>query len=157
MEQAIFLFAWKRFTWKGIYEARKSKFFKVIFQTIFTGMMLSSPIILELQKKSLIDYSVQGSLIGMIYISLIVLNVIFLLGISVMALAINLTAAFPLSFKEIFAFLSYSATIPAVIAMVAGLFGNVSFVYLVYNFGILFFALFVYKKGQLEHIRNKNV
>ena len=56
MEQAIFLFAWKRFTWRGVYEARKSKLFKVIFQTIFTGMMLSSPIILELQKKSLIDY-----------------------------------------------------------------------------------------------------
>ena len=150
MEQAIFLFAWKRFTLKGIYEARESNLFKVILQTIFTGMMLSSPIILELQKKSLIDYSVQSSLIGMIYISLIALNVIFLLGISVMALAINLTAAIPLSFKEIFAFLSYAATIPAVMAMVAGMFVNVSFVYLVYNFGILFFALFVYKKGQLR-------
>ena len=70
-----------------------------------------------------------------------------------MALAINLTAAFPLSFKEIFAFLSYAATIPAVMAMVAGLLGNVSFVYLVYNFGILFFAFFVFKKGQLRACR----
>ena len=43
-------------------------------------------------------------------------NYVILLLISVMALAINLTAAIPLSFKEIFAFLSYAATIPAVMA-----------------------------------------
>ena len=150
MEQAIFLFAWKRFSIKGIYEARKSKLSKVVLQAIFTGMMLSSPIILELQKKSLVDNYVESNLIGTVYISLIVLNVIFLLGLSVMALAINMTAADPFSLKEIFAFLSYTATIPAVVSMVAGMFGNVSFVYFVYNFGILFFAYFVYKKGQLR-------
>ena len=150
MEQAIFLFAWKRFSIKGIYEARKSKLSKVVLQAIFTGMMLSSPIILELQKKSLVDNYVESNLIGTVYISLVVLNVIFLLGLSVMALAINMTAADPFSFKEIFAFLSYTATIPAVVSMIAGMFGNVSFVYFVYNFGVLFFAYFVYKKGQLR-------
>lgn len=148
MEQAIFLFAWKRFSIKGIYEARKSKLSKVFLQSIFTGMMLSSSIILELQKKSLVDSYVESNLIGTVYISLIALNVIFLLGISVMALAINITAAHPFSFKEIFAFLSYAATLPAVISMLLGMFVNVSFVYFVYNFGILFFAFFVYKKGQ---------
>lgn len=150
MEQAIFSFAWKRFSIRGIYDARKSKFSKVVLQTIFTGMMLSSPIILELQKKSLIDNSLESNLIGMMYFSLILLNVIFLLGLSVMSLAINFTAAYPLSFKEIFAFLSYAATLPAMISMLAGMFLNVSFVYLVYNFGILFFAFFVYKKGQIR-------
>ncbi len=150
MEQAIFSFAWKRFSIRGIYDARKSKFSKVFLQTIFTGMMLSSPIILELQKKSLIDNSLESNLIGMMYVSLILLNVIFLLGLSVMALAMNITAACTLSFKEIFAFLSYAATLPAMISMLAGMFINVSFVYFVYNFGILFFAFFVYKKGQIR-------
>lgn len=150
MEQAIFSFAWKRFSIRGIYDARKSKFSKVFLQTIFTGMMLSSPIILELQKKSLIDNSLESNLIGMMYVSLILLNVIFLLGLSVMALAMNITAGCTLSFKEIFAFLSYAATLPAMISMLAGMFINVSFVYFVYNFGILFFAFFVYKKGQIR-------
>lgn len=150
MEQAIFLFTWKRFSIRGIYDARKSKFSKVVLQTIFTGMMLSSPIILELQKKSLVDNLLESNLIGMMYLSLILLNVIFLLGLSVMGLAINITAAYPLSFKEIFAFFSYVATLPAMISMLAGMFINVSFVYLVYNFGILFFAFFVYKKGQIR-------
>lgn len=150
MEQAIFSFAWKRFSIRGIYDARKSKFSKVFLQAIFTGMMLSSPIILELQKKSLIDNSLESNLIGMMYVSLILLNVIFLLGLSVMALAMNITAACTLSFKEIFAFLSYAATLPAMISMLAGMFINVSFVYFVYNFGILFFAFFVYKKGQIR-------
>ena len=36
MEQAIFSFAWKRFSIRGIYDARKSKFSKVFLQTIFT-------------------------------------------------------------------------------------------------------------------------
>ena len=150
MEQAIFSFAWKRFSIRGIYDARKSKLSKVVLQTIFTGMMLSSPIILELQKKSLVDNLLESNLIGMMYLSLILLNVIFLLGLSVMGLAINITAAYPLSFKEIFAFFSYVATLPAMISMLAGMFINVSFVYLVYNFGILFFAFFVYKKGQIR-------
>ena len=155
MEQAIFLFAWKRFSIRGIFEARTTGFMKMILQTVFSGMMVACPIILALQEEALKNPSLESQFIMVMYLSLIVLHVIFLLGISVMALALNLTAACTFCFREIFTFLSYASTLPALGAMLIGIFTNVSYVYLVYNFGLLFFAFFVYKKGQRVYVENR--
>lgn len=152
MEKSIYCFLWKRFSVKGIYEAKSSGFLKMFLQTIFVSLLLSASIILKLQTNE--EAAAEEGMIGSVYISLILLNIVFLLIVSIMALGMNFSSVHKLSFRDFYGVLCYSATIPALAATLAGMLADISLVYLIYNFGLMLFAFYIYKQGQLRERKN---
>ncbi len=149
MEAAIKNFLKRRFLSRDIFEARKSKLYKVIVQTIFVGLLLAFPLVFQLYD-SAIEVEMILDYVIMVYVGVIVLNIIFILAISLMFLMMNATAHIPFTFKEFYSFLSYCATIPSLTALIAGTAFNILLVYIVYNFGLVFLAYFVYQREQKQ-------
>lgn len=91
-----------------------------------------------------------------IYPIVIMLNLIFIAFISFMATFLNIDGNIKLSFKEFFALSMYSATIPVLLALAFGTFLSIAFVYLIYNFGVILFAYYVYIKAQKNYLKVLN-
>lgn len=147
MEAAITNFLKRRFLSRDIFEARKSKLYKIILQTVFTGLLLAFPLVLQFYE-SVIEAEFLLNYVVMVYAGVIILNVIYIFVIALMSLMMNTTARIPLTFKEFYAFLSYCATIPCLVALVVGTVFHIVFVYFIYNFGLIFMAYFVYQREQ---------
>jgi hypothetical protein len=77
-----------------------------------------------------------------------VLNIIFISCISLTAISLNYKAQIKMNFKEFFTLLIYGATLPAFLALIFGTLISAAFIYVIYNFGVIGFSLYIYRKCQ---------
>jgi hypothetical protein len=87
-----------------------------------------------------------GVIMQLAYPVTIFTNLVFVGFVALLSMLLNIGARQKLSYKKMFALLSYSATIPAIIAFIVGTIVSVAFVYLIYNFGLLFMGYYVFRK-----------
>lgn len=82
----------------------------------------------------------------------IITNLFFIAIVAVMALLFNIGNSNKLRYKQFFSFLSYAATIPAIVAFIIGTFFSIAFVYIAFNFGFVIFSYYIYKKYNRDMI-----
>ena len=76
----------------------------------------------------------------------IVTNIIYIAIVSLMALLFNIGNSKKLTYRQFFSFLSYAATLPAIFAFMIGTIFSIAFLYIAFNFGVILFAYYVYRK-----------
>ncbi|TCL61160.1 hypothetical protein EDD76_101257 [Kineothrix alysoides] len=161
MEDKIRAFLKRRFLFSGIFEARTVGNGAGILQCVFVGMILAFSLSLEMHRLDADavalafpgltreGYQMLSAALGiLIYPLTIVLNLIFTAMVSGMAMMLNYGAVCRFSYGQFFRFISYAATVPAILASAIGAVLSVAFVYLVYNFGSVLFALFIFMRKQ---------
>jgi hypothetical protein len=161
MEDKIRAFLKRRFLFSGIFEARTVRNGAGILQCVFVGMILAFSLSLEMHRLDADavalafpgltreGYQMLSAVLGiLIYPLTIVLNLIFTAMVSGMAMMLNYGAVCRFSYGQFFRFISYAATVPAILASAIGAVLSVAFVYLVYNFGSVLFALFIFMRKQ---------
>ena len=95
-----------------------------------------------------IQYQILSMLVLMAYPIIAILNVVFIACIAYAASSMNFKAEIPLNFREFFALIAYASTLPVLLSVIIGAFVSVTFVYIIYNFGVAGFTHYVYKKAQ---------
>lgn len=166
MEDKIRKFLRRRFTPSGIFEARKSGLAAILLQCIFIGMILSFSLsmeMLQLDEKVLQQmfpacpkeaYALLTAALSLLmYPVTIILNILYTAIISGICMMLNYSASCRFTYKNFFAFFSFSVTIPALCASLVGAVVSVAFVYLVYNFGSVLFAWLVYSSRQNRYTK----
>lgn len=76
----------------------------------------------------------------------IITNIIFIAIVALMSLLFNIGNSNKLTYRQFFSFLSYAATLPAIFAFMIGTIFSIAFLYIAFNFGVILFAYYIYRK-----------
>ncbi|UPM53092.1 DUF1189 family protein [Gottfriedia acidiceleris] len=82
----------------------------------------------------------------LLYPITIITNIIFIAIVALMSLLFNIGNSIKLTYKKFFSFLAYSATVPAIFALIVGTMISMAFVYIIFNFGFILFSYYIYRK-----------
>ena len=151
MSDFITNFMRKRFVPHDIFEARNSKLYKVIFQTLFVSMLLANPMVIAVAKAEQ-SFEELPSYVLAIYIGVFILNLVFLFVLSFINIFVNSLNSITISVRQFFSFYTYASTIPALVALIAGLVFNIMLVYFIYNFGLVLLVYLINRAEQRKVI-----